>query len=183
MSAPGYSEDLVPAQPPNAEVRSKIWTCGIRALGGIFVLIVLGLVSAAVYPPWVHARNSRRKTEAKNELKQLGLYFALYEGKFKSYPSDTRAFEVWLRKEGVDIRKKFACSRCGNGMTFLWDAAPSRLSTPEQDLPIAWHRCPLAETGDDRNVLFFQGRVDVFAIGDATDQAIRNLTDSPAKPK
>ena len=30
-------------------------------------------------------------------------------------------------------------------------------------------------TGDDRNVLFFQGRVDVFAIGSPTEAAVDTL--------
>jgi hypothetical protein len=160
----------------------------------------LGLAGIAIVPAWVASRNSSRKTEAKNELKQLGVYMALYEGKYKSYASSTRALEEALRKEGTDTSKLFYCHRCGRRLTFFDEVAATGSVAPKPgatctgsaadirdgappDMPIAWHRCPLADEGDDMNVLFFQGRVDVFAIGSPIEQYLRELEESAAPPK
>ncbi len=167
----------------------------------MFVVIGgLGLLGLLLLPVMVAARQSDRKTHVRNALKQLGVYYALYEGQFKAYPSNTPAFEDWLQKCGMDAKELLTCSRCGNRLSLLWEVAPSGSYEPQgcvkytwpdtgptdgapPDLPIAWHRCPLANVGDDLNVLYFQGRVDVFAIGSPAEEAILNIGRPTPSPK
>jgi hypothetical protein len=200
VATPELPQDLVPDQPPRAEVYSRRTAFRIRVLGVLLVLGALGLLAAAMYPTWLATQNSKRKTEAKIDLKQLGIYCALYEGKYRAYPRSMRVLEDALRKEGVDTAKIFYCAKCGNRVTFLDEVAPSGSYTPRggatytwtgtgitdgapPDLPLAWHRCPLATSNDDMNVLFFQGRVDVFAIGSPSEQALLELEHPLSSPK
>jgi hypothetical protein len=130
-------------------------------------LLVAGVVIAAgalVFHLVGEARASERKTRFKNSMKQLGIYFALYESRYKSYPADEQSLKLWAKTQAIDLASLLACPACGHEIAFV----PGGVEPPVTgvhdgapiDSPLAWHACP--KTGMTQ-VLFFQGRVDEFA--------------------
>lgn len=99
-------------------------------------------------------------------MKQLGIYFALYESRYKAYPADEQSIRLFLQKEAMDPASLLTCPLCRQEITFnLSDPAtllPTCHDGTPPDFPMVWHSCP--KTGKTE-VLFFQGRVEVFAEG------------------
>ncbi|MEK7469547.1 MAG: hypothetical protein AAB074_19415 [Planctomycetota bacterium] len=131
------------------------------------------------------SRGQSLKRDRGNSLKQLGIYFALYEGKYKRYPPSVEDLQ-----RGLDLASGiFACPRCGKSFTPLFDAPGTYTPTggatyswtesgisdgAPPDLPLAFCEGCRADGGDTA-VLFFQGRVDVFAVGSPTENVIMDL--------
>ena len=142
------------------------------------------IVCLIAIPAGIKLRPQTRRTDAKNSLKQIGIYFSLYESKFKRFPTSLDDLQRELHLEPAQL----VCPRCGHRWSFIgpagsyappggarytWgpggitDAAPP-------DLPIA--AClNCGKPGDDRFVLFFQGRIDVFAVGSPMESAVLNV--------
>ncbi|MCC6738251.1 MAG: hypothetical protein IT452_04340 [Planctomycetia bacterium] len=172
----------------------------------LVVLIVIALVGFALITPCFHtSRGGSRKTDCKNSLKQIGVYFALYESKFKAYPTPGAATwfaQLWQRDLATD-GNLFRCAMRGkaaagthynvlpasgawvnpSGTTpgaCTWGPTGLDDKTTPPDFPMACDGndsagVPNHGKGGDLNVLFFQGRVDVFAIGSPTETAVSSL--------
>lgn len=169
---------------------------GITAFEIVVLVFIIVVLVAFLVPFNVRTNCGSRKTSCKNSLKQLGIYFALYESKYKAYPppgADTWFALLW-RKDMATDGNLFRCAvrgKSGAGThywglkesgtwghpgspPYSWGSAglDDKLTPP--DFPIAAdgndeRGVPNHGPGDDRNILFFQGRVDVFAIGAPTE--------------
>lgn len=156
---------------------------GLSALETLVVVVVVLLLAALVLPMRTHGRRGSRKTDCKNSLKQIGVYVALYESKFRSNPdmSDPRWLGLLWRTDMAQDGNLFRCAvrgKAGAGTHFRAlrtpvafprsDGSVARiLEHPPEDAP---PELPIVadlpnnhdDVGPDVNVLFYQGRVDVF---------------------
>jgi prepilin-type N-terminal cleavage/methylation domain-containing protein len=161
---------------------------GFTLIELLVVIAIIGILAALLLPALAAARKSSRKTDCKNSLKQIGIYFSLYESKFKSYPTAGGGAAEWFnllwRPDMATDGNLFRCAVVGKagtgthylclpaastytptgGASYTWTAGSIGDGAPP-DLPMGCDTATNHGTGDDRNVLFFQGRVDVFAIG------------------
>lgn len=161
---------------PQPEKRSSppwFLFAGIGCLGLVFVG---GIVAAIVLPAMTRvsaARTMSRKVDCKNHLKQLGVYAALYEAKFRMYPPDLKS--LW-RPDLATSADIFICpvtsGKTGTAPTpapgGAWESFASRVSYDYRfpvrgdetapDALMAWDRVPHPD--GKRCVLLFQGRVD-----------------------
>jgi prepilin-type N-terminal cleavage/methylation domain-containing protein len=176
---------------------------GFTLIELLVVIAIIGILAALLLPALSAARKSSRKTDCKNSLKQIGVYFALYEAKFKAYPTPGEAtwfgllWECGLATDG----NVFRCAVRGKsgtgthyagivgpgtyapigGLTYAWGADGITDAAPP-DLPMACDDDDDTGTlnhgeNTDRNVLFFQGRVDVFEVGNPTEIIVDALLD------
>jgi hypothetical protein len=146
----------------------------------LLVVTVLGVAAALFLPTKTSAPalpGAPRKTgagasvERRNSLKQMGIHLALFESKFKKYPQTTSELRSRLEVPPEQLK----CPECGQEYRFLpgksghykpqggneyaWTGGISDGAPP--DLPMALcENC--AQKSDKFDVLFFQGRVDVF---------------------
>jgi len=175
---------------------------GITLFEMLVLAFVLIVAAALVVPQLTHTRHGgSRKSHCKNSLKQIGIYFALYESKYKRYPMPGAAtwFGLLWKKELATDGNLFRCAvrgKSGNGTHYCGITGPGSwiTETASGRKYYAWPASglddqapadlPMACDGDDeqgvpnhgadgdRNVLFFQGRVDVFAIGSPTERNV-----------
>lgn len=146
----------------------------------------LTIAAALLFFLQLAACQSKRPRDPKNSLKQLGVYFALYEGKFKKYPPslDDMARELKVSPD------EFKCPHCGSNYVYIperpgtWSPVPGPpyswtsngiTEGAPPDLPIALCEHCASTPGKDCEVLFFQGRVDVLASGSPTAIGILEL--------
>ncbi|MBI2920554.1 MAG: hypothetical protein HYY18_05670 [Planctomycetes bacterium] len=94
-----------------------------------------------------------RLTSCKNNLKMIGVYFALYESKYKKYPTGLE--EIW-KPDLLQDKSVLRCPATGeeNAYEYLW---PSKGDASAPDEIMAYDRFPHAD--GTRCVLLFQGRV------------------------
>lgn len=168
---------------------------GITLFEFVVLIFIIVVLVAFLVPINVCGRGHSRKTDCKNSLKQIGVYFALYESKYKASPTPGAAtwFALLWSKEMATDGNLFRCAvrgKAGAGTHFwglkesgtwsnsdkpgspryTWGAAGLDENFTPPEFPIAAcgndeHGVPYHGKGDDRNILFYQGRVDVFAIG------------------
>ncbi len=180
---------------------------GFTLIELLVVIAIIGILAALLLPALAAARKASRKTDCRNSLKQVGVYFALYESKFKGYPTpgSTTWFGLLWREDMATDGNLFRCAVRGKGgsgthfagivdagsytpaggVTYTWPAAGINDGAPP-DLPLACDDDdpstdnPNHGLDDDRNVLFFQGRVDSFSIGNPTEVLVDELLDDTA---
>lgn len=167
-------------------------------LPSVVALVLVSVATLAGLYLYGNRRGHPRRDTGKSQLKQIGVYVALYESTYKAYPPDAGSFDRMLRGQGTDARALLECPACRGRIEVLWQAAPSGTWSPPggtpyswtasgithgapPDLPIAWHRCSHPGEADDGSVLFFQGRVDVFAPGGPLERAIVELAGPRSK--
>ncbi|KAF0243623.1 MAG: hypothetical protein FD180_3227 [Planctomycetota bacterium] len=179
---------------------------GITLFEMLVLAFVLIVAAALVVPQLTHTRHGgSRKTDCKNSLKQIGIYFCLYESKYKCYPvpGDATWFgQLWANDLATDgnlfrcaVRGKSGTGTHYNGITgpgswgydtewgrkvYTWTASGISDKDAPRDLPMACdgdddQGDPNHGAGGDLNVLFFNGRVDVFAIGSPTERDVSAL--------
>lgn len=182
---------------------------GITIFEIVILIFIIAVLVAFVVPFNAHGRGRSRQTDCKNSLKQIGIYFALYESKYKAYPppGDSTWFALLWRKDMATDGNLFRCAvrgKAGTGTHFWGLNESGSWTTPSEfgaklytwgpsgiafdsppDLPIAsdgndGRGDPNHGRGSDRNILFFQGRVDVLEIGSATESDASRVL-SPSK--
>lgn len=173
---------------------------GFTLIELVVVIAIIGSLAALVLPVLAAARKSNSKSGCKNSLRQIGIYFAIYEGKFKTYPATGAAswFYLLWRPDLARDGNLFRCPVVGTegagthfkglpasgswapaeGVIYRWAATGLTEDAP-LDLPMA---CDDDQGGhpnhgdaEDRNVLFFRGRVDAFAIGSPMEVVVNRL--------
>ncbi|MCE9582797.1 MAG: hypothetical protein K8T20_09915 [Planctomycetes bacterium] len=145
---------------------------------GLIALVIAVLGTPLLFT--VMAR-SRRPNGGKSGLKQVGIWFALYESRYHAYPKDLAELTAGLSLNREEAAVAQKCGICGAehdgwwnyrgyeprpGDTYSWkdrltDAAPP-------DLPVAW----CSTCGE---ILFFQGRVDAADLGKGPGSAVRTM--------
>jgi hypothetical protein len=163
--------------------------------GGVVIALIVGIVLASILVVEASAmrRESRHKKCAYN-LRQIGVYFTAYERKFGAYPQigmSTWFGQLWtsgIASDSEVFRCPFIDSHMPRtdyrgialpgsyfpvgGATYSWtdfitDGAPPDLAMALDD---DFEGTPNHGKATDRNVLFFQGRVDSFEIGSPSEQ-------------
>ncbi|MEK7466300.1 MAG: hypothetical protein AAB074_02695 [Planctomycetota bacterium] len=95
-------------------------------------------------------------TECANRLRQTGIDIALFESKFKGYPSD------WADLRASGVQRSDACTRCSFGETAPFEYRfPIDGDHAPPDWLMAWD--PELHVDGRRNILYFQGRADLIA--------------------
>jgi len=151
----------------------------------VFVLLVLGALTLCGFFDVSLANPKSRSLDCRHGLKQMGVYFSLYVGKFGAYPDFGTGTNSWFaqiwRPEFSTDGNLFRCAsvgKAGRG-THYWcivkpgtwkgfsfakgaDLGPS---TPG-DLPLACDQLvsPPNHGPDPVNVLLFDGRVISFEV-------------------
>lgn len=130
------------------------------------ILLVVKLRRPDIYDDMVaalkQAMESSRVTDCKNRLKQIGIYVALHESRFRKYPQSLKD----LLQEGLaDDDSWFRCSLSGKPNSFTFVAPPNGDDTPP-DFVIAYDTD--AHPDGRRNVLTLAGSVTDFDAEDFT---------------
>lgn len=95
------------------------------------------------------------KKSCSNHLKQIGVYFALYESKFKEYP---KSIAQLMRPDMCTDEKLMHCPADAEGQVNRYGyARPAKGDATPADAVMAWDLVPHQD--GTRNVLLFQGRV------------------------
>lgn len=95
------------------------------------------------------------KRDCVNHLKQIGIYMALFESKFKRYPKSLKEVQ---RPDMMTDLSLLNCPADGEGEEKAYGyCEPAKGDETPPDAVCAWDAVPHAD--GTRNVLFFQGRV------------------------
>lgn len=172
----------------------------------LLVVVFIVVIAVALLVPFnTHGRGHSRKSDCKNSLKQIGIYFALYESKYKCYPTpgDTTWFGLLWSKDLATDGNLFRCAVRGKSGTgthykgitgpggwgydtelgrkyYTWGLSGISDKDAPSDFPMACdgdddRAIPNHGDSDDLNVLFITGRVDVFSLGSPTERSVTAL--------
>lgn len=157
---------------------------GFTLIELLVVIAIIGILAGLLLPALMGAKKSARKKDCMNNLKAIGLYTFLYHNRYRDYPTPGAATWFGLLW-GPGIAEDGNLFRCGvrgkrgagthyqglTGTGVTW-SSPSEppFTIPATGIPTgAPPEMPMAcdeivnHNGEDINVLFFQGRVDVLA--------------------
>lgn len=165
-----YQGPGVPPPPPRSSggfpwLLVAVLGCGGLVVGG-------GILAALILPALAAARGASRATDCKNHLKQIGVYCALYESKFKAYPptlsylwrpdmaTDANLFRC-PQKTGKRSSSTVRSENFPADVGYEYRCPPPEIETDPNyaSVVMAWDREPHSD--GKRAVLFFTGRVEL----------------------
>ncbi|MBI2920090.1 MAG: DUF1559 domain-containing protein [Planctomycetes bacterium] len=160
-----------PPVPPARSSSPFPWILiAVLAFGG--VVVGTGILAALLVPALASARAASRATDCRNHLKQIGVYCALYESRYKAYPptlshlwrpdmaTDANLFRC-PQKTGKRASSAARVEKFPSDVGYEYRCPPPSIETdPNYDsVVVAWDRDPHSD--GKRAVLFFTGRVDL----------------------
>ena len=109
----------------------------------IVVLVVLLAVLVAFFIPTGHRCGGGRKSDCKNTLKQIGIYFEVYHSKFGAYPppgASTWFRSLW-RADMASDGNLFRCAcrgKAGSGTHYCGVTGPGTFFSTTNNRSYTW---------------------------------------------
>jgi prepilin-type N-terminal cleavage/methylation domain-containing protein len=132
---------------------------GFTLIELLVVIAIIAVLIALLLPAVQQAREAARRTQCKNNLKQMGLAFHNYHDTFGTFPigvliqktADTDGNWNWTAMILPQLEQGNAYQRLGVGTSTLNDAIADTVNRlPILQTPLPVYRCP-SDTAPDRN--------------------------------